>query len=126
METNEQIKSALRKTVEDELEQFLVQVSKLAEGELEKLEEQAVKTSQAIGRGLLEGVLNSRLRKPRPQARRVGKCGHKQRLVGERPKELVTLLGKVTVVRPYDQCLPTADPEGGTGCTHGEAPADAL
>jgi len=56
METNEQIKSALRKTVEDELEQFLEQVSELAEGDLEQLEEQAVKTSQAMGRGLLEGI----------------------------------------------------------------------
>ncbi len=46
METNEQIKSALRKTLEDELEQFLVQVSELPEGDLERL----------------EGVLNSRLR----------------------------------------------------------------
>jgi len=44
------------------LEQFLVQVSELPEGDLERLEEQAVKTSEAMGRGLLEGVLNSRLR----------------------------------------------------------------
>jgi hypothetical protein len=124
METNEQIKSTLRKTVEDELEQFLEQVSELAEGDLEKLEEQAVKTSQAMGRGLLEGILNSRLREQRPEARRAGSCGHRQRLVGERPKELVTLLGKVTVVRPYYQCLPAADPEVGRDCTHGEAPAD--
>ena len=126
METNEQIKSVLRKALEDELEQFLEQVGELAEGDLEKLEEQAVKTSQAMGRGLLEGVLNSRLRKPRPQARREGRCGHRQRLVGERAKELVTLLGKVTFVRPYYQCLPAADPEVGSDCTHGEAPADAL
>jgi hypothetical protein len=126
METNEQIQRALRKCLEDELEQFLVQVSKLAEGDLERLEEQAVKTSQAMGRGLLEGVLNSRLREQRPEARRVGRCGQKQRLVGERPKELVTLLGKVTVVRPYYQCLLVADPEAGRDCTHGEAPADAL
>ena len=126
METNEQIKSVLRNTLEDELEQFLEQMSELAEGDLEKLEEQAVKTSQAMGRGLLEGVLNSRLRKPRPQARREGRCGHRQRLVGERPKELVTLLGKVTVVRAYYQCLPAADPEAGRACTHGEAPADEL
>src|SRR5260221_7012569 len=51
METNEQIKSVLRNTLEDELEQFLEQMSELAEGDLEKLEEQAVKTSQAMGRG---------------------------------------------------------------------------
>jgi hypothetical protein len=33
METNEQIKSALRNTLQDELERFLVQVSELAEGD---------------------------------------------------------------------------------------------
>jgi len=126
METNEQIKSVLRKTLEDELEQFLEQMSELAEGDLEKLEEQAMKTSQAMGRSLLEGVLNSRLRAQRPEARREGRCGHWQRLVGERPKELVTLLEKVTVVRAYYQCLPAADPEAGRACTYGEAPADEL
>ncbi len=46
--------------------------------------------------------------------------------MGERPKELLTLLGKMTVVRPYYQCLPAGDPEAGSDCTHGEAPADEL
>ena len=126
METNEQMKSVLRKTLEDELERFLGQVNELAEGDLERLEEQAVKTSQAMGRNLLEAILNSRLHEQRPQARREGSCGHVQRLVGERPKELITLLGKVTVVRAYYQCLPGGKPEEGRGCTHGEAPADVL
>ena len=44
-----------------------------------------------MGRGLLEGVLNSRLREQRPVARREGKCGHRQRLVGEHPKKLELL-----------------------------------
>ncbi len=126
METNEQMKSVLRKTLQDELERFLAQVNELAEGDLERLEEQAVKTSQAMGRNLLEAVLNSRLHEQRPQARREGSCGHVQRLVGERPKELITLVGKVTVVRPYYQCLPGGKVEEERGCTHGEAPADVL
>ncbi len=126
METNEQMKSVLRKTLQDELERYLAQVNELAEGDLERLEEQAVKTSQAMGRTLLEAVLNSRLHEQRPQARREGSCGHVQRLVGERPKELITLVGKVTVVRAYYQCLPGGKPEEERGCTHGEAPADVL
>jgi hypothetical protein len=126
METNEQMKSVLRKTLQDELERFLVQVNELAEGDLERLEEQAVKTSQAMGRNLLEGVLNSRLHEQRPAARREGSCGHAQRLVGERPKVLITLVGKVTVVRAYYQCLPGGKAEEERGCTHGEAPADVL
>ncbi len=44
--------------------------------------------------------------------------------MGERPKDLLTLVGPVRFVRPYYQCLevPTAE----KSCTHGEAPDDAL
>src|SRR2546421_12550526 len=45
-------------------------------------------------------------------------------LVGERPKQLLSLVGPVRFVRPYYQCLqvPTAE----KSCTHGEAPDDTL
>jgi hypothetical protein len=90
----------LREAVREELERFFEAVDEVAEGKLEQLEEQVVKTSQQLGRTLLEGVLDSRLRDQRPAARREGSCGHRQRLVGERPKELLTLVGKVKFVRP--------------------------
>jgi hypothetical protein len=124
VETNEQRKKAVRAAIQEELEGFFAQVQDLSEGDLEHLEEQVVKTSQQMGRRVLEGILDSRLREQRPGARRQGSCGHRQRLVGERPKQLLTLVGPVTFVRPYYQCLevPTAD----TSCTHGEAPDDAL
>jgi len=124
VETNEQRKKAVRAAIQEELEGFFVQVQELSEGDLEHLEEQVVKTSQQMGRRLLEGILDSRLREQRPVARRQGSCGHRQRLVGERPKELLTLVGPVRFVRPYYQCLsvPTAE----KSCTHGEAPDDAL
>jgi Uncharacterised protein family (UPF0236) len=114
----------LREAVRAELERFFEAVDELAEGKLEQLEEQVVKTSQQVGRTLLEGVLDSRLRVQRPAARREGSCGHRQRLVGERPKELLTLVGKVRFVRPYYQCLEVSEQEG--TCTHGEAPDDIL
>lgn len=72
METNEQIRRELSKALAEELERFLEQVSQMNEGELKPLEEQVVKSSQAIGRKLMEGVLTSRLQKPRPVARRQG------------------------------------------------------
>ena len=100
LETNEQIRWVLSKALEEELETFLEQVSQMTEGELEHLEEQVVKSCQAIGRKLMEGVLNSRLHEQRPAARRQGSCGHVQRLVGERAKELITLDGLVRFVRP--------------------------
>ncbi len=40
-----------------------------------------------------------------PSARREGACGHEQRLVGDRSKQVLTLLGKVTLRRPYYQCI---------------------
>ena len=126
METNEQIRKVLSKALEEELETFLEQVSQMTEGELERLEKQVVKSSQAIGRKLMEGVLNSRLHERRPAARRQGRCGHMQRLVGERPKELITLVGPVSFVRAYYQCLHVEETEGEHDCTHGEAPADVL
>ena len=126
METNEQIRRVLRKALEEELETFLEQVSRMREGELEQLEEQVVKSSQAMGRKLMEGVLNSRLQTSRPAARRQGGCGHVQRLVGERAKELITLVGPVSLVRPYYQCLHVGEAEAEQACTHGEAPADVL
>ncbi len=124
METNEQMKKAVRAAIQEELEGFFAQMQDLREGDLEHLEEQVVTTSQQMGRSLLEGVLDSRLREQRPVARRQGSCGHRQRLVGERPKQLLSLVGPVTFVRPYYQCLGV--PEADASCTHGEAPDDAL
>ncbi len=124
METNEQMKKAVRAAIQEELEGFFAHVQDLSEGDLEHLEEQVVTTSQQMGRCLLEGVLDSRLREQRPVARRQGSCGHRQRLVGERPKELLSLVGPVTFVRPYYQCLEV--PEVEKSCTHGEAPDDAV
>jgi len=114
----------LREAVRAELERFFEAVDEIAEGKLEQLEEQVVKTSQQVGRTLLEGVLDSWLRDQRPAARREGSCGHRQRLVGERPKELLTLVGRVKFVRPYYQCLEGFEQDG--ICTHGEAPDDVL
>ena len=126
METNEQIRKVLKNALEEELESFLEQVGQMTAGELKHLEEQVVKSSQAIGRKLMEGVLNSRLYERRPVARREGRCGHVQRLVGERPKELITLVGPVSFVRAYYQCLHDGKAETEQDCTHGEAPADVL
>ncbi len=124
METNEQMKKAVRAAIQEGLEEFFAHVQDLSEGDLEHLEEQVVTTSQQMGRCLLEGVLDSRLREQRPVARRQGSCGHRQRLVGERPKQLLSLVGPVTFVRPYYQCLGV--PEADKSCTHGEAPDDAV
>jgi hypothetical protein len=124
VETNEQRKKAVRAAIQEELEGFFAQVQDVSEGVLEHLEERVVKTSQQMGRRLLAGLLDSRLRERRPVARRQGRCGHRQRLVGERPKELLTLVGPVSFVRPYYQCLEVSPAQ--KSCTHGEAPDDVV
>lgn len=124
METNEQRKKVVRAAIQAALEEFFAQVQELSEGDLEHLEEQVVKTSQQMGRSLLEGMLTSQLRERRPAARRQGSCQHRQRLVGERPKHLLSLVGPVTFVRPYYQCLGVDASEA--SCPHGEAPDDTL
>jgi hypothetical protein len=45
------------------------------------------------------------------------------------PKQVLTLLGKITIRRAYYQCLDPAEEQEHDGelpCTHGEAPADVL
>src|SRR5215469_3940759 len=118
------MKKVVRAAIQEELERFFAQVQELSEGDLEHLEEQVVKTSQQMGRSLLEGLLNSRLREQRPVARRQESCGHRQRLAGERPKHLLSLVGPISFVRPYYQCLAVS--EADASCTHGEAPDDGV
>src|SRR5947209_2536580 len=124
METNEQRKKAVRAAIQAELEGFFAQVEDLSEGDLEHLEEQVVTTSQQMGRRLLKGILDSRHCEQRTVARRQGRCGHHQRLVGERRKQVLTLVGPVAFVRPYYQCLGVSAQD--ESCSHGEAPDDTL
>jgi hypothetical protein len=135
METNEAVKRALWRETEAELVKLVERIEDVAEGDLKELEQHVMETIFAIGRGLMESILNRGEQGEGAARRREGSCGHHQRLVGERPKDLLTLLGKVKFRRPYYQCLleestppqPQAeeDPEA-VSCSHGEAPADAL
>jgi hypothetical protein len=124
METNESVQAALWHHAEMEVQKVMERVQGLADGDLKGLEEQVMATVFALGRAWMESLLSSRQHSERPAARRLGACGHEQRLVGERPKQVLTLLGKVTMRRAYYQCLIEEAEE--TSCTHGEAPADAL
>lgn len=124
METNEDVKAALWHHAEMEVQKVMERVQGLADGDLKGLEEQVMATVFALGRAWMESLLSSQQHSERPAARRLGACGHEQRLVGERPKQVLTLLGKVTMRRAYYQCLIEEAEE--TTCTHGEAPADAL
>lgn len=133
METNEALQTALGQVAEAELLTLVKSLNELRAGDLKGLEERALATAFAIGRGLLACLLSHHPPSERPAARRVGSCGHRQRLVGQRSKQLLTAVGKISFPRPYYQCVQEAASQQAEGkeprepaCSHGEAPADAL
>lgn len=77
----------------------------------------------------MEGVLNKG--KESVQTKIEGKCGHDQKLVGYRPKKMLTLFGEVEWKRPYYQCQGEKSEEGGEKehaepCSHGSCPEDEI
>lgn len=129
METKEGLKRALLQEAEAGILKLLQQLHKLPEGDLKGLEQQVMETIFAIGRGWMQSVLSEAVPEEPAPAERVGSCGHQQQLVGYRPKQVLTLLGKITFKRAYYQCVveeERAEVSGQQGCTHGEAPADRL
>ncbi len=85
----------------------------------------------SLGRKWMEQVLAADAQAKEP-TKRTGECGHVQHLVGYRPRQVLTLLGKISFTRGYYQCCLPADEqtneqkaENQSSCTHGEAPADA-
>lgn len=141
METNETLQPALWQEAEQVIQTLVATLSAPTPRDLKHFEQVVMQAVWTLGRHWLAVVLkHSTTHQPAP-ARRAGRCGHHQRLVGWRAKELLTLLGPVEWSRPYYQCLltpttheappseihevPSAD-DPPQGCGHGEAPADEL
>lgn len=127
METKEGLTKALTQEAERGVLRLLEGLQRLPEGDLKGLEQQVMETIFEVGRGWMQSVLSEVAREEQVPGERVGSCGHRQQLVGYRPKQVLTLLGKITFKRAYYQCR-GADEKGEAspqeGCTHGEAPAD--
>src|SRR5260370_1793254 len=126
METNEQVKRELIKEAEEVILQLVKKQDLLKEGDLEQVEQTIFKLCLELGRRWLEQIVDERAQGHRPAARREGECGHRQRLVGERPKQVLTLMGEVRISRPYYQCLGDRDEQEREDCSHGEAPWDRV
>ncbi len=134
METSERVEKVLMQEAEAGVLKLLQSLQSLKEGDLKGLEQQIMATIFSIGRGWMEQVLSASGPEAKEPAERTGECGHVQQLVGYRPRQVLTLLGKITFKRAYYQCsLPAeeqadeqkAEAESQQPCTHGEAPADA-
>lgn len=126
METNEDLKRALIQEAEQAIATLIEAFGKIEEGDLPTLEQQILTRSVELGRKVFEHVLQQQATGTRPSARRDGTCGHRQRLVSTRPKQILSVLGKITIQRGYYQCLNRQEPEKGAKplCTGGVAPFD--
>lgn len=127
METNEALEKTLMSLAHRSVESVMSRVQQVKEGDLQDLEQQVLRQVQEMGRAWLEQVVQQQSQREGSPARRQGSCGHRQRLVGTRPRQMVTLFGPVTFQRAYSQCLPGDDPMPESGqqqCRHGEAPFD--
>ena len=127
METNERAKRELYQAAEKELTQLIEEVEGIEKGKSKELEEKIYQGIFKIGRRLMEGVLNKG--KEAVPTKIEGKCGHEQKLVGYRPKKMLTLFGEVEWKRPYYQCQAEKSGEGGEKdhaeqCSHGSCPED--
>lgn len=124
MKTSESLKALLIQKAEEEIQKLVEQLQTVKEGDLQALEQSILSSSLLIGKGMLEQVLTHAHVEQKEPTRRQGNCKHRQRLVGNRPKQVLTLLGQITVQRQYYQCLLTPPEKDAQTCTHGEAPFD--
>lgn len=101
MKTNEALRTALMEEAEAGAQRLLTTLQSVPGGDFKGLEEQVLTAVFELGRTWMESLLRGQTAGERPPARRVGSCGHIQRLVGERPKQVLTLMGSVVMTRPY-------------------------
>ena len=125
METNEKLKTVLLQETEKAMIELIDQLQMGREGDLQTLEQSVLTACLSLGRTVMEQVLNHAGEEAERKARRDGECGHRQRLVGMRPKQLHTLMGKVTIKRAYYQCM-MKEEEQSAECSHGQAPYDDV
>lgn len=113
METSEGMEKVLLQEAEAGIRKLLQSLQTLKEGDLKGLEQQIMASVFSIGRKWMEQVLSAPAAEVKEPAERIGACGHVQQLVGYRPRQVLTLLGKITFKRAYYQC-----------CVPAEEPAD--
>src|SRR5437588_623749 len=111
------------------MRKLIEEVEEIEKGDSNEVEEKIYQGIFKIGRRVMEGVLNKG--KEAVPTKIEGKCGHEQKLVGYRPKKMLTLFGEVEWKRAYYQCQGKKAEEGGEKdhaeqCGHGSCPEDEL
>lgn len=128
METNEAVKKTLLSLAETGVETPIASLQEVKEGDLQALEQQHLTQALALGYALLEGVLSQQATVLGSAARRMGTCGHRRRVVGIRPRQVLTVPGEVTIRRASYRCLGTHEQDEQrekNRRVHGEAPFES-
>jgi hypothetical protein len=129
MKTNEELKKVLVEQITEEIEELFEHLEPVEEGAFQQVEALILQAAMSIGRNWLEQMLNAPGEATQAHARREGACGHRQRLVGIREKTVLTVMGKVTVRRPYYHCMKQEKEEKEQETSaghHGNAPFDTI
>lgn len=127
MTTNEEAKRQHLKRAATAREQLLDQLEKGKEGDVQHREQRIVQSVMERGRHAIETLLARSAREDQPRVPGERLCGHPVRLVRERERHVVTLMGRRTIKRGSDHGEEnTSQSEGTTpvpACP-GSAPCD--
>ena len=99
METNEPAQRESYQEVERTLVKLVEEIEEIEDGDLKKLEQTIYKGVLEIGRKLLQCRINKGEEKA--AGKQMGACGHEQRVVDYRTKQIFTMMGKVAFTRAY-------------------------
>jgi hypothetical protein len=99
METKEEMRSALLRKAETSMEKLVLSLQQVGEGDLQELEQAIMVQVLELGRSCLEEVLEYQAKRKESGRDREGGCGHSQRLVSKRPRQVLSLLGPITIHR---------------------------
>src|SRR5947209_3601203 len=127
METNEQAQTARYGEWERALVKLVEEVEEVEDGDVKEVEQTIFQGVLEIGRKLFQCRMNKGGEKA--PGKQMGACGHEQHLVGYRPKQLLTMMGKVEFKRAYYHCQKgkeEPEEEQQQRCGQGRAPADQL
>lgn len=115
MKTNEAMKQKLLVQAEKAIEGLLKQLKEVKEGDLYQLEQIVLKTVVEVGRREIEELLNEQATEADQSSQPEGKCGHRVRLVSYRERQVLTLLGPISIQRAYYHCQ---EPKQVSGTDH--------
>lgn len=114
METSEEVKREVLEQAEKAMREMLSQLEKGRAGDLAQMEQMVFTTCMELGRRSMERLLTHQAEAGSQSRQLEGACGHPVRLVSYRKRQLVTLMGSITIRRAYYHCQDPKQVPAGT------------